>query len=184
MIDVNIKALILDRDGTLIRHIEYLSNPADVELLPGVKDGIKVLKELGYHLFLHTNQSGVGRNYFKIEQVEECNRVMQNLLELGPNLFDRICIATEKPSDTIFYRKPSPKFAIEIMNSFGFEPYQVFHIGDRYSDLEVSINLGTTAIGVNTGIVDLIGELKGKGMLNKFQVMKDFNEVVQYFMRN
>lgn len=56
-----IKALVLDRDGTLIEHVPYLHKPEDVRLLPGVREGLAAARAGGLTLFLHTNQSGVGR---------------------------------------------------------------------------------------------------------------------------
>ena len=113
-----IKAIILDRDGTLIEHIEYLKNPNEVKILPGVREGLKFLKDSNVKLFLHTNQSGVGRGLYTLSDVWACNKRMENLLALGDRIFKRICIAGEKPNQTIVYRKPSPKFVVEIANDF------------------------------------------------------------------
>src|SRR5690606_10607629 len=73
------KALVLDRDGTLIRHVHFLADAAAVEILPGVREGLKGVIEAGVLLFLHSNQSGVGRGYFSMEAVEACNRRMIEL---------------------------------------------------------------------------------------------------------
>ena len=50
--------------------------PKEVELLPYVSEGLKSLKKSGHKLFLHTNQSGVSRGYFKIQDVRKCNNKM------------------------------------------------------------------------------------------------------------
>jgi D-glycero-D-manno-heptose 1,7-bisphosphate phosphatase len=55
------KALFLDRDGTIIVDKHYLADPAGVELIPGVRSALQRARELGYKLFLFTNQSGIGR---------------------------------------------------------------------------------------------------------------------------
>ena len=68
--------IIFDRDGTLIEHKKYLHNPEDVKLINGSRDIILSFLKEGYLLFLHTNQSGVGRGYFKIEDVKRCNEKM------------------------------------------------------------------------------------------------------------
>ena len=60
-------ALFLDRDGTLILDKHYLADPADVELLPGVPEALRRARSLGYELFLFTNQSGIGRGLFTLE---------------------------------------------------------------------------------------------------------------------
>ncbi len=175
-----IKALVFDRDGTLIEYVHYLADPKKVRLLPGVKTGIEILKEFGFRLFLHSNQSGVGRNYFNIEDVYTCNLRMAELLELNLDFFDRICIATEKPNDPITYRKPSPNFAKVIMQDFGFHSSEICYIGDSSSDLQTAIEVGSMAIGVNTGLVDLTHQLKELNLLEKFPVMNNFSETVKY----
>lgn len=178
----NIKALIFDRDGTLIEHIPYLSNPNAVKLLPGVKEGMKILKSLNYIFFLHTNQSGVGRNYFSIHDVHSCNNRMIELLELEINLFERVCIATEVPSDPIQYRKPSSLFAKDLMDFYGFSANEMCFIGDRSTDLQVAIELGASAIGINTGLVDLKEELKGLNGAEDIPIFDSFTKVVDYLI--
>lgn len=180
--DNTIKAIIFDRDGTLIEHVDYLSSPSGVRLLPGVKKGLKQLKIAGFELFLHSNQSGVGRGFFKLEQVYDCNKKMHDLIGLGPDLFSKTCIATEKPGVNISYRKPSPKFVNEIREEFRFEPSEVCYVGDRYSDLQTAYTADTYAIGVNTGLVDLSAELLEYPFLSKFQVVQSFDKVVEFLI--
>ena len=176
----NIKAIIFDRDGTLIEHIPYLSNPDAVKLLPGVKEGMKILSGHHFSFFLHTNQSGVGRNYFTINDVHHCNKRMIDLLELGLNVFERVCIATELPTDPIQYRKPSSLFAKDLMNFFGFKANELCFIGDRSTDLQVAIELGAWAVGVNTGLVDLQEELKDIKGASGIPIFDSFTKVVEY----
>lgn len=178
----DIKALILDRDGTLIEHVHYLSDPKYVRILPGVKRGLKVLRDKKIKLFLHSNQSGVGRNYFSLEKVHECNLRMCKLLDFKFEEFEKVCIATEKPDDTITYRKPSPRFALEVMTEFGLNPSEICHVGDRLSDIVVSTEIGTRAIGVNTGLVNLEEEVKDAGLQGRFPIFNSFKEVIKYIV--
>ena len=67
------KALFLDRDGTLIVDVPYLADPTRVQLLPGVREGFIRARGLGYRFFLFTNQSGVGRGYFTLDDALRCN---------------------------------------------------------------------------------------------------------------
>ena len=101
-------AVFADRDGTLIRHVDYICDPAQVELLPGVKDSIHCLLEQQIPFFILTNQSGVGRGYFPIEQVYGCQERLFELLELKPSDIAGWCIAPEAPSCTDGYRETIP----------------------------------------------------------------------------
>lgn len=174
-----IKAVVFDRDGTLIKHVEYLNNPKEVELLPGVQEGLKFLKSKNIQLFLHTNQSGIGRGLYTLSDVHACNKRMEELLGLGNNIFERICIAGEKPGQTIYYRKPSPNFVIEISRHYNLDFSEIIHVGDRLSDICISLDVGSKAIGVNTGLVDLRNEVQ-QYKNGKFVVFDSFNEVINY----
>ena len=70
------KWVILDRDGTIIEEKNYLHRPEQVVLLPGVAEGLRFLYERGYVLTVVTNQSGVGRGYFAMDDVDRvhCRR--------------------------------------------------------------------------------------------------------------
>src|ERR1043165_9799757 len=72
------RAVFLDRDGTLIEDRDYLHRPEEVVILPGVGKALKQLQDAGFKLILVTNQSGVGRGYFTMEDVE---KVHQRLVE-------------------------------------------------------------------------------------------------------
>ena len=54
-------AVFLDRDGTLIEHVHYLSDPAHVRLLPGAAEALQRLRRAGFARVLVTNQSAIGR---------------------------------------------------------------------------------------------------------------------------
>ena len=63
------RAVFLDRDGTLIQEREYLSSPDQVAVFPGVGQALRALRQAGFRLFIVSNQSGVGRGLFTLEDV-------------------------------------------------------------------------------------------------------------------
>jgi D-glycero-D-manno-heptose 1,7-bisphosphate phosphatase len=172
-------ALILDRDGTLIEHVPYLCDPAEVRLLPGVREALQTALAAGIRLFLHSNQSGVGRGYFELAAVTACNDRLIELLDLGPQPFARICIAPEAPDQPSDYRKPSPLLAREIMRDFGLQPAAVWYLGDRGSDLATAHAAGTRGIGIATGLDDLRAELAALGLTAEFPVVDSIAAAVQ-----
>lgn len=178
-----IKALILDRDGTLIVHVPYLADPAHVVLLPGVREGLKVAVEAGLQLFVHSNQSGVGRGYFTMDAVHACNRRLIELLDLGPAPFGRICIAPERPDEPSVYRKPSPVFAREISSGYGFALDEICYVGDRGSDLEAAERAGTQGVGVATGLEDLSAEIAAAKLARSYPVLPSFDAAIDYILR-
>ncbi|MBA4138126.1 MAG: hypothetical protein C0518_12490 [Opitutus sp.] len=148
------RALFLDRDGTLIHDRDYLCDPAGVELIAGAADALRRARELGYQLFLFTNQSGIGRGYHTIDDTHRCNARMLELLGLGKNLFAGICIAPEAPDQPSLYRKPSPRFIHEMIAQHGLDPARCWMIGDRESDLDAGLAAGIRAAAVCTGKYD------------------------------
>lgn len=148
------KALFLDRDGTLIIDKDYLADPAGVELIPGVTEALQQARDLGYLLFLFTNQSGIGRGYHTLEQAQACNQRMLDLLDLGNDLFTAICIAAEAPDQPSDYRKPSPRFILEMRAKHALDPQQCWMVGDRESDLEAGLNANIHAAAVCSGKYD------------------------------
>ncbi len=140
------KALFLDRDGTIIREKNYLSDPAGVELMPGAAEGLKKALQRGYRLFLLTNQSGVGRGWFGMEAVHACNQRMLDLLHLPEPGFTAICIAPESPREPAVYRKPSPRFINEMIGQHRLKTEDCFMAGDRIGDLKTALNAGITPV--------------------------------------
>lgn len=145
------KAIFLDRDGTLIVDKHYLKDPKEVELLPGVISFLKDALRSGYLLFLFTNQSGVGRGLHTLEDANACNERMLELLQLPHPGFVEILIATESPEDEEVYRKPSPRFILEMIEKYDLEPQACWMIGDKLSDLDAGIRAGIKSAWVATG---------------------------------
>ena len=129
------RAVFLDRDGTLIVDRHYLGDPEGVELLPGAREGIHRLRELGYRLFLFTNQSGIGRGWITREQVDACNRRTEERLGLAEG-FAGIGIAPERPDEPAVYRKPSPRYLRECVDRFHLDPAACWMVGDQPRDVE------------------------------------------------
>ncbi|NBQ57513.1 MAG: HAD-IIIA family hydrolase [Opitutaceae bacterium] len=145
------KALFLDRDGTIIVDKHYLADPAGVELIPGVSSALQRARELGYKLFLFTNQSGIGRGLYTLEDTLLVNARMETLLALASPLFTDLCIAPEAPDQPSLYRKPSPRFIQEMIAAHDLEPAKCAMIGDRPSDAQAGLNAGVRSIAICTG---------------------------------
>lgn len=172
--------VVLDRDGTLIRHIPYLCDPAQVEVLPTVVAGLTRLQASGHKLFLHTNQSGVGRGYFPLASALACNDAMLEKIGLGHELFEGICVCPEAPDQDINYRKPSSKYGFEILGKYGKSKQDICYIGDNVTDLLTAKNIGCLGVGVNTGVHDLRQALLEQGLEDSFPVFDCFVDAANY----
>ena len=174
------KFIVFDRDGTLIKYIPYLSDPSSVELAPGAKEFVNNLLKNSNKLFLHTNQSGVSRGVFSLQDVIKCNERLIELLGFGNDLFERICIATELNLSKNSYRKPSPRFANEIINDYKIDRSDLFYIGDNISDLETADNTGCNAYGIINKKISSSVENNNLG----YRIFKNIKELNNFFYEN
>jgi D-glycero-D-manno-heptose 1,7-bisphosphate phosphatase len=146
------RAVFLDRDGVLIEERNYLHRVEDVVFLPGVAAALKRLSAAGFKLFIVSNQSGVGRGYFTLADVERVNEHLCRELARAGVRFGKIYIAPEAPGQPSRGRKPSPQFLFDARDEFGVDLAQSFMIGDKLIDLECGWNAGVkTSILVRTG---------------------------------
>ena len=145
-------AVFLDRDGTVIEERHYLHRPEDVVIFPAAPAALKRLQDGGFKLFIVSNQSGVGRGYFTLADVERVNRHLLDQLAGAGVRFDKIFIAPEAPDVPSRGRKPSPQFLFDARDEFNLDLAQSFMIGDKLIDLECGWNAGVKeCILVRTG---------------------------------
>lgn len=146
------RAVFLDRDGTLIVEKNYLHRPEDVIIFPGAGAALKRLGDAGFKLFIVTNQSGIGRGFFTLEDAERVNeRVRSEFAGAGVH-FEKIYIAPEAPDQPSRGRKPSPQFLFDARDEFGLDLAGSFMAGDKLIDLECGWNAGVkTSFLVRTG---------------------------------
>lgn len=146
------RAVFLDRDGTIIVEKNYLSRPEDVVILPGAPAALRRLGDAGFKLFIVSNQSGIGRGYFTLADVERVNEHLCRELARDGVRFEKIYIAPEKPGEPGHGRKPSPQFLFDARDEFGVELAHSYMIGDKLADLECGWNAGVKkSILVRTG---------------------------------
>src|SRR6185503_10295750 len=146
------RAVFLDRDGTLNVDRNYLSDPSQLELIPGVTKGLQRLAEEGYLLFIVTNQSGIGRGYYTREDMERVNaRLRDELAHAGVRLSE-IYFAPEAPEVPSRGRKPSPEFLFDARDEFGVDLVASYMVGDKLIDLQCGWNAGVKrSLLVRTG---------------------------------
>lgn len=144
-------AVLLDRDGTIIVEKEYLADPAGVELLAGAAAGLRSLRALGCRLAVVTNQSGVGRGYYTLEDMHAVNRRMVELLAREGVALDGIYFCPHAPESGCACRKPLPGLGLRAARELGFDPQAAVIIGDKRADLGLARAMGARGILVRTG---------------------------------
>jgi D-glycero-D-manno-heptose 1,7-bisphosphate phosphatase len=167
------KAVFLDRDGTLMHNVPYCSDPAKVQILPGVVQSLRRLREHGFKLVIVTNQSGIGRGYFNEETFWNVQAAFEQ--QVGPDLIDATYFCADHPDEATDRRKPGPGMLIEAAHDLGLDLASCFMIGDSESDVEAGVRAGVK------GTV-LIGT-KEKASQEGVWIAKDFPEAVEFILR-
>jgi histidinol-phosphate phosphatase family protein len=144
-------AVLLDRDGVLNVECHYLSHPDQVELLPGVAQGLRHLQALGLSLAVVTNQSGVGRGYFDLDRLNQVHDRLRALLQEQGVTLDGIYYCPHVPEDACACRKPAIGLAAQAASELGFDASRTFMIGDKACDIDMGRRYGSTTILVTTG---------------------------------
>src|SRR5713101_562719 len=120
------RAVFLDRDGTIIEDRDYLHKPEQVVVFPGVPQAMRRLQEAGFLLIIITNQSGVGRGFFSMADVERVHQHILGKLAAHKVELRKIYIAPEAPDQPSRGRKPSPQFVFDAREEFGIDLSQSY----------------------------------------------------------
>ncbi|MEM7620829.1 MAG: HAD family hydrolase [Pseudomonadota bacterium] len=134
---MNKRLIILDRDGTINIDRHYLSNPNDLEFLPGAAEGLRLMAASGFHLAIATNQSGIGRGYFTLETLNAIHKRLLEMLAFENVHIETIAFCPHTPDVDCCCRKPKPDLAKQIVNTLDIilNDSEVIVIGDRESDI-------------------------------------------------
>jgi len=146
------KAVFLDRDGTLITDRHFLSDPAQVEMIPGVPEALRRLQDAGFLLVIVTNQSGIGRGYYTEADMHRVNERLESELARAGVRFAKIYFSPEAPEDPGRGRKPSPAFLFDARDEFGVDLGRSYMVGDKPIDVQCGWNAGVKrSLLVRTG---------------------------------
>jgi D,D-heptose 1,7-bisphosphate phosphatase len=142
-------AVFLDRDGTLIHDADYCSDPNQVKIFDGVREALRKLKERGYKIIVITNQSGIGRGFFTVDQYRAVEAEVSR--QIGPDLIDATYFCPDAPGKPSKCRKPAPGMVLQASREHDIDLGRSFLIGDKEIDAECAHNAGVRAIRVRTG---------------------------------
>jgi len=143
--------IIIDRDGTIIIDKNYLSDPDQIEFETRAIAGLRLMRSFGFRLLIVTNQSGVGRGYFSLEQMNETNSKLIGMLEQNGIKIEGIFSCPHSPDKNCDCRKPNIGLITEAKEKFGFKPGNCIVIGDKAADIKLGKNICAGTILVRTG---------------------------------
>jgi D-glycero-D-manno-heptose 1,7-bisphosphate phosphatase len=151
-------AVFLDRDGTIIEDIGYLSQIERLALYPWSVDAIRALNRAGLPVVVITNQSGVARKYFAESFIHETHRVLDGLLAAGGARIDAYYYCPHHPDGKLSEysrpcdcRKPGRALADRACADLGIDPARSFVVGDTWRDVGLARAVSARALLVRTG---------------------------------
>ncbi|MBN8704682.1 MAG: HAD family hydrolase [Bacteroidetes bacterium] len=150
-------AIFIDRDGTLIREVNFLHRPDQVALIPGIHQAIKRANALNLPVIVVSNQSGVGRGYFSVDDVNLVHSHISALLSDHQAHIDGYYFCPHSPPDPsnaisdCQCRKPNPGMFFEASRDFKIDLGTSVMIGDKSLDIEAGRNLNMVTVLVETG---------------------------------
>lgn len=141
-----VRAVLFDRDGTLVQDVPYNGDPTRVRPVPGAAEALDRLRSRGIAVGVVTNQSAVGRGLLTRAQVDAVNARVEQLL--GP--FDTWQVCPHAPATGCACRKPRPGMVQAAARQLGLDPREVVVIGDIGADVEAAAAAGSAGILVPT----------------------------------
>lgn len=144
--------LFLDRDGVINVDVGYLSNPAQLEFIPGAIEAMQEAQTRGYDIIVVTNQSGVARGYYTEEDVQALHAEMSRRLEAEGVHILAYYYCPHHPEGTVEVykkacdcRKPNAGMLTKAIEEWNVDVDGSFLVGDKPSDVEAAESIGMRA---------------------------------------
>jgi D-glycero-D-manno-heptose 1,7-bisphosphate phosphatase len=142
-------ALFLDRDGVLNRDDGYVHRPEQVHWVPGARQAVKRFNDLGWYVFVVTNQAGVARGYYDETTVHRLHAWMQAELQAEGAHVDAFRYCPHHPEGTVAAyasacpcRKPRPGMLLDCLRDWPVDTSRSLLIGDRQTDMDAASAAG------------------------------------------
>jgi len=179
------EAVFLDRDGTLIREVNYLCRVEQIEILPGVAEALRRLRSAGFSLVMITNQSAVARGYLSENSLREIHQVIEARLANEGASLDAIYYCPHHPTAGIGAlcidcecRKPKTGMIDRAVAEWGLDPTLSVVVGDQLSDMELA-----SAVGARGILLDSTGKFSNRA-LQSFSVADNLGEAARCIIAN
>ncbi|KIH75776.1 D-alpha,beta-D-heptose 1,7-bisphosphate phosphatase [Geoalkalibacter ferrihydriticus] len=152
------RAVFLDRDGTINVEKDYLFRPEDFEFIPGAPEAIARLKQAGFLVIVVTNQSGVARGYFSVDEVRALHDFLQKELAPFGAAVDAFYLCPHHPEQGVGSyksdcdcRKGRPGMLLRAAAEHAIDLRRSFMVGDKVADVEAGRRAGCRSLLVLTG---------------------------------
>jgi D-glycero-D-manno-heptose 1,7-bisphosphate phosphatase len=153
-----IRAVLIDRDGTINVDKGYVYKPEDFELLPGAVEGLKLLSGRRIKIFIITNQAGIAKGYYTEDHFKNFTEFMLSVFQEQGIVIEETLHCPHHPEGIIpeytkecACRKPGTLLIESIIKQNRYKENELALIGDKNSDIEAGHKLGLTTYLVLSG---------------------------------
>lgn len=143
------KAVFLDRDGVINKKLpedQYVSRPAEFELLPEVLEALGIFHNLGFAIVVVTNQRGIARGMMTFDDLDAVHKFMKTLFKDVGLRIDGLYYCPHDKTDYCYCRKPSPGMILEAAKDLNIDLNSSFMVGDSESDMKAGRNAGVRSV--------------------------------------
>ena len=146
-------AAFLDRDGTVIVEKDYLADPALIRFVDGAFEALRLLRDHGYKLVIVTNQSGIARGLYTLDDYRAVESGMEQQLAAEGIILDGVFFCPHHPDFTgrCDCRKPGLGMYRDAARKLDLDLARSVYVGDRLKDVLPAHELGGRAFLVLTG---------------------------------
>ena len=152
------KAVFLDKDGTLIINVPYNVNPTLVQLVPDAGAALQTLKSMGFELVVISNQAGIAKGYFSVDDIRIVFAKINELLQEYDVSISAFFFCPHLKSGTVerysrdcHCRKPLPGLIMDAADQLEIDLSLSWMIGDILDDVEAGNRAGCRTVLINNG---------------------------------
>lgn len=178
-------ALFLDRDGVINIDRAYVCTQKQFEFIDGIFELCRHARDLGYLIFVITNQAGIGRGYYTEKDFLELTKWMCRVFETRGAAIDKVYFCPLHPEYGVgkykadsHYRKPGPGMILQAREEFGVDLKRSVLVGDKESDIEAGL-----AAGVGCNVLYCASPLVAKVSTEATTVVKNLSDI-RHFLAN
>lgn len=150
------RAFFLDRDGVLNHSISHRgkerppNNPEELRMIDGAGQAVRRLNQLGYYVFVVTNQGGVGLGFMSQADLDRIHAKLIDQVRSCGGVIDQIKVCTHKPKAGCTCRKPKPGMLLELAEEYSLDLSESYMVGDRSIDIEAGKQAGTKTVFIGS----------------------------------
>jgi D-glycero-D-manno-heptose 1,7-bisphosphate phosphatase len=171
------KTVFIDRDGTLIEEVNFLSRAEDLRFFSYTGEAVKLLKENGFLVIVITNQSGIARGIFTEAAMREIHEIIQTKLT---EKIDAFYFCPHLPDAGCACRKPKTGMIKQAMADFAIDLENSWFVGDKAIDVETGQNAKLKTALVLTGYgKQAVEQLKNQADLTTKNLLEAVKEILK-----